>query len=367
MGKLAGGGTADALEAVRRALAGVEQASRRRLSGPERLALVTAGLLVAGQLNALVSVLVAEAERARAAEESAGTPLTSWLTLDGRRSAKESAALVFTARDVVANEAVRDAALAGTVSVPQARSIARVLRELPASLTDDQRARAEADLLDRATRTPASGLARATASVLDAVSPADRESPEGQQARLEAQRHRAFLRRGLTVAADGDGSVLLRGSLPELQAAAFLRVLDAHVEASRRAARDAGGLHDPLASGVGTGVERLDRLHVPPSLAARRVDALMVLVETVMAARTAPSLAGDRPRVVVTMRESDLRRRAEQAGVLTTGAEVSAGDLRRLCCDAELVPAVLGSPSEPLDLGTAVRLVPPGLRAAVAL
>ena len=44
---------------------------------------------------------------------------------------------------------------------------------------------------------------------------------------------------------------------------------------------------------------------------------------------------------------------------------LSAGELRRICCDAEIVPVVLGSASEVLDVGRAQRLVTPGLRAAL--
>lgn len=62
-----------------------------------------------------------------------------------------------------------------------------------------------------------------------------------------------------------------------------------------------------------------------------------------------------------------LRAKAEQAGRLEGGQAITAGDLRRLCCDADVVPAVLGGASEVLDVGRAHRLVPPGLRRALGL
>jgi hypothetical protein len=40
---------------------------------------------------------------------------------------------------------------------------------------------------------------------------------------------------------------------------------------------------------------------------------------------------------------------------------------RRLACDAVLIPAVLGTAGEPLDLGRAARLVSPALRRALVL
>ncbi|MFZ1409991.1 MAG: DUF222 domain-containing protein, partial [Micropruina sp.] len=117
----------------------------------------------------------------------------------------------------------------------------------------------------------------------------------------------------------------------------FITLIDAYVESDRRAARD---LLDPLAE-VRTSEQR-------------RADGLIALLA---AHQQAPRLAGDRPRVVVTMREQDLRDRAEQAGVLAAGAPITAGDLRRLCCDADLMPVVLGGNSEVLDVGQTRRLV----------
>ena len=47
------------------------------------------------------------------------------------------------------------------------------------------------------------------------------------------------------------------------------------------------------------------------------------------------------------------------AGVTTPTA------LRMLCCDASVVPVVLGGAGQPLDVGRATRVVPEGLRRAV--
>jgi len=96
----------------------------------------------------------------------------------------------------------------------------------------------------------------------------------------------------------------------------------------------------------------------------RRADALTQLAAD---HRDAPRSIGDRPRIVVTIREQDLREQAEKAGVLATGAKITAGELRRLCCDADLMPVVLGSSSEILDVGRTQRLVTPAIRKALTL
>ncbi|MDD7966851.1 HNH endonuclease signature motif containing protein [Actinomycetospora lemnae] len=54
-------------------------------------------------------------------------------------------------------------------------------------------------------------------------------------------------------------------------------------------------------------------------------------------------------------------------GTLDSGARVAAGTLRRWACDAEVVPLVLGTRSEPLDVGRAARTAPDAIRRALHL
>ncbi len=80
------------------------------------------------------------------------------------------------------------------------------------------------------------------------------------------------------------------------------------------------------------------------------------------ATRTGPPV---KPTVVVTLSFDDVLNRVEQAGVLASGEKVTAGELRRLACDATIVPIVLGSASQPLDVGRDQRLVTPSIRKAL--
>jgi hypothetical protein len=48
-------------------------------------------------------------------------------------------------------------------------------------------------------------------------------------------------------------------------------------------------------------------------------------------------------------------------GIAEDGAEIPASAVRRLCCDAEVIPAVLGSAGEVLDVGRTTRLVTPAI------
>ena len=70
--------------------------------------------------------------------------------------------------------------------------------------------------------------------------------------------------------------------------------------------------------------------------------------------------------MTVTMRYNDLKRRIE-AAVLAYGGPISAAEARRIACDAQIIPAVLGSGSEVLDVGRTSRLFTPPIRRALAL
>jgi len=74
---------------------------------------------------------------------------------------------------------------------------------------------------------------------------------------------------------------------------------------------------------------------------------------------------GERPNLVVTIKLEDLENRARGA-LLHTGGALTPAQLRRLACDADLIPVVLGERGEPLDIGRAHRKIPIGIRRLVA-
>ena len=78
-----------------------------------------------------------------------------------------------------------------------------------------------------------------------------------------------------------------------------------------------------------------------------------------------PECGGHRPHVNVLVRLEDLENRA-RAAALDFGGTLSPESLRMLCCDAAVVPIVLDSAGQPLDVGRATRTIPDGLRRAVA-
>jgi len=276
-----------------------------------------------------------------------GTPMSSWLAIDGTLSKRESAGLLFDAKALAERPVLGEAAVAGRVGVGQVRAIAKVIEAIAPQLDQAQTAQAEELLVGLAGRLDSEQLARSGAAVLADVAPA--AADELLEATLQRQAESAHRSRSLMFTNLRNGSTSFRGSLPTTECEAWMAVLDAYLESQRRNLAEA---RDPLSS--------------TPSRGQRYADALIAMVAAHQSARQAPSVGGDRPRVVVTVGYEALVARAAGAGLLGD-TQLSTGDLRRLCCDAELLPAVLGSESEVLDVGRAHRLVTPAIRQALTL
>src|SRR5262249_30831308 len=166
-----------------------------------------------------------------------------------------------------------------------------------------------------------------------------------------AQRIRAYLdpdgsllderqakaRRELSFTPDIDGMVLIRGRL------------DAEGAATVQAALDP--LAKPAAADQATGQKD------PRSPARRRADAPGPGSRMLLDAGDLPTCGGLRPHLNVTIPFGDL---AAGIGVadLDSGSGLTAQAARRLACDAQVIPTVLGAHSEPLDIGRASYTVP---------
>ena len=312
----------------------------------ERLECAQLARSLASRLTAVASVLLARADAAQESLQQAGTPTSSWLAIKGGLSKREAAGFLHQARDLAEHPDVAQAATAGRISVGQARAIGTALDGLD-GLDDIQQARAEQVLLGMAARMDTDRLAKAAPLVLAQVAP--QQADETLERRLQRQTEAARRNRSLVFRRDGNGSILFTGSLPLVDGEAWIVQLDAYTESRRR-----------------TALEERDPLAVTLTPQQRRADALVAMILNHGQGRRAPRVGGDRPRVVVTLDYNKLLRDATAAGLI--GDEpVSAGDLRRLCCDADLLPAVLDGPSTILDVGRDHRLVTPELRTALVL
>jgi hypothetical protein len=103
----------------------------------------------------------------------------------------------------------------------------------------------------------------------------------------------------------------------------------------------------------------------------RRADGPLAMVAAHNRQATAPIHGGDRPRIVITLSADKLARQCADrnlgAHLTRRGEPLPASVSRQLLCDADILPIVLGGPSDPLDVGRMRRLVTPAIRAALEL
>jgi hypothetical protein len=102
----------------------------------------------------------------------------------------------------------------------------------------------------------------------------------------------------------------------------------------------------------------------PRSPGERRGDAFRDILALAAKCEETPSEAGEPVTVMVTVTLEELKSGIGH-GLLDGYWNLSAAQLRRMACDATVVPVVLGSKSEILDIGRASRAVPRPIRRAL--
>ena len=164
-----------------------------------------------------------------------------------------------------------------------------------------------------------------------------------EEKKLDKLERSAHLNRFLAIVDDGIGGVRIRGRGTVEDAAVIKAALQA--------------LSAPLpGTDPDCGTEgRDERDH-----GARTWDALVDTCQKALDAEVLPTNHGMKPRVVVTVDWADLKSGVGTA-TLDTGEELSVAAVRRLCCDAEVLPIVLNGDGVPLDVGRWSRLVTMGI------
>jgi hypothetical protein len=84
----------------------------------------------------------------------------------------------------------------------------------------------------------------------------------------------------------------------------------------------------------------------------RLADALVSMAES---ATSSSAEGGPRATLNIVIPHTWLAERSDSCGVTTNGTTLSAATLRRLACDADILPTVLGGHGEVLDVGRALR------------
>ena len=339
--------TSEVLAEIDRLLGSVDHAARGLATDAERLQLLQTAVRVAGRGTALAQHLAGEVVVTEAAEQAHGTSAGSWLAETSRLTRKEAAALLYAGRDLSRFPAVASATLDGAVLPQQARAMTRVLADLPENLPFPVLAEAEELMVGYAAQCNSAELSQLSRHLLEALAPEVAEASEAE--RLEREYELAVRNRHFDFHHDGHGTTHLSGALPTVDAEALIQLVGSHAAQQKRA------------------LEAIDPLQPMPTRSQRQADGLMAIVHHHAQQALAPSHGGDRPRVVVMLDYDKLKESCVDARLLSAGESISASALHQLACDADLLPAVLNGPSQPLDVGRAQRLVTGPIRAALEL
>ncbi|WP_121253333.1 HNH endonuclease signature motif containing protein [Nocardioides ferulae] len=335
---------------------------------------------MAAQLDAVRLAVAGEVEATDAAAAHGWASAKDFLTAVAGGHKGAGGGMLRLQRRLRSLEATRTALAAGELSVAKARVIANRVSQLPR----DEKVRAEAErlLLARAAELDATDLDHAWPAVVAELDP-DGELT-ARDLSLDRRERAAHNARFLAFTPDQLGGVKIRGyaSLEEVElvkAALFglsapQTTTPGACGGAPREVDRAGSLATPCPDPVCAHDGR-----DPREFGVRLWDALVEGCRRLQTARVLPQSHGAGPRLLITLNLEDLRGqltnqptdrldlRGRLGGHLAGGEPLSAGAVRRLACDAELIPVVLGSASEVLDVGRANRLVTPGIwRALVA-
>jgi hypothetical protein len=254
----------------------------------------------------------------------------------------------------------------GHVNLAQTRVIARALTDLPDDLDPATVELAEKTLIDLAAEHRPRELVRLGRRILEVVAPDIAEAEEGRQ--LDDEERRARETTSFHCRRLGDGSTRISIKVPDAVADRLTTYLDAFTSPRQD---DNDGSTDAAAVKAGPGIFGAPGKLVPAAdkmpMHRKRGHAFAALLERLDPARL-PEHGGDATTVLVTIGLEQLRKDLAAADVLTSDeGSISASEARRLACNASIVPVVLGTKGQILDLGASARLFTKAQRKALRL
>jgi hypothetical protein len=293
-------------------------------------------------------VLVA-AERNEVGAQDGSTSTAAWLANQTRENRTRANGDLRGAKvlDEPGFTATREAFAAGALTEDQVWVIIRAIEDLPADeVTDADRVTAQQHLIALAAEHDAKHLRILARRLFEVLAPGEADRREA--AALEREERRARQQTRFSMRDNGDGTHTGWFKLPTAQAQMLTKALQG-LTAPRRtdpnAWVDADGKKVPYPTLLGHAFCDLIE-HLP-------VDKL-------------PQAGGLSAAIIATMDLDNLRRGVGSA-TLDTGEHLSPGQIRRMSCNAGLIPAVLGGDSQPLDLGRLARLFDHYQRLAMAI
>jgi len=232
---------------------------------------------------------------------------------------------------------VDDSLNTGTVDARQAAVIAAAVNDIPAAAGEEVVAAAETTLINYAAQWAPHQLRRLGERILEHVAPEIAE--QNEQEALDRADARAYANRSLTLTRPEDRQVRIFGSLTIEDAAIVNAALD------------------PLCT---------PRPADERTPAERRADALVDVCRLALNTHVLPDNGGSPPQLAVTV-AFDVLQGQLQTGTLDTGQRLSPTTVRRLACDAQILPITLGSTGQVLDAGRARRLATTPIRRSLVV
>ncbi|SCE74393.1 HNH endonuclease signature motif containing protein [Micromonospora chokoriensis] len=291
------------------------------------------------RLAAVTLTLVREIDGRGTARTHGASSTAVWLRERLRMTVPAARRLVdLTSTLDTGNPGIRQALAHGAVTLDQARVIADTAATVTTSAGVEVADKAVGVLVEWAGQFDPTLLRRMGTRILDHVAPDLADAATA--AALAAEDAHATRDRHLTISEQTGGRLRLTGTL------------DAETAALLRAAID------PLSAPTGPDDGR--------SPGQRRHDALADVCRLALRTGDLPEHGGDPAQIVVTTTYDALTRQLG-SGALDIGLRLTPDTVRRLACDATILPAVLGSTSQVLDVGRQRRLVTGPLRRALVL
>ncbi len=242
------------------------------------------------------------------------------------------------------------------MSTDKAAVVAKALDDLPIDLSAAERSAVETDLAEAA---PGMLLEQLQHKARRAVEVVDRERADRiENQELVRQEETAVQAAEFWMTRPDEAGMVKGGFTLDALTADMLRsALEAKTSPRRR--------NSTLDTDTGELTFEDATLDTPPSYKERAGNAFADLLRHLPTGEFG-NHGGVAATLMITVSEDSLRGRCDTAGVTEHGTRVSAGQLRQLACGAGVLPAVLGTESQVLDLGRTQRLHSPAQRRALA-
>jgi hypothetical protein len=322
----------EAVAAIDAALTELAEAPLWSMPAADVARLVVAVERIDRRLEAAKVELLAQADRSDVAAQTGASSTVAWLRDVADVPVRVGRARLALHREL-ANRAITASAFsAGDIGLDAATAVCAAIEALPGDVPAALNDEIEQLLVDTAREEGTKAVVQRGMEI------SHRFDPDG----LEFQEQIAKTRRWLTLTQNHDGTVGLRGMLDKESGALALAVLS------------------PLAAPAPV-TDGISDMRFPGQ---RYADAFVQLCQ--LATPALPDVRGERPHVFVTTTLESLQNKIGCAlGTLDGRYHLSPGALRRVACDANIIPVVLGTNGQPLDIGRATRIVPVAMRRAL--